>query len=77
MSEIIGGHTVGMSTAVENIIARHCGLKCAGISAITNLGAGMSDENLSHDQTLAGAKLAEQNMAKLMETFVKNWAAQN
>lgn len=74
MAQAIGADTVGMSTAVENIIARHCGLACVGVSAITNLGAGMSDEALSHEQTLAGARMAEGNMARLVESFLAAWA---
>ncbi len=69
-AKTIGADTIGMSTAVENIVARHCGLKCVGVSAITNLAAGMSDEPLSHEQTLEGAKLAEGNMLKLIRAFV-------
>lgn len=74
MARAIGADTVGMSTVVENIIARHCGLDVMGVSAITNLAAGMNDEPLSHDQTLRGAKLAEQNMAKLVEAFLDQLA---
>ncbi len=59
-----------MSTAVENIIARHCGLKCVGVSAVTNLAAGMGDVPLSHEQTLEGAKLAESRMAALVGAFM-------
>jgi xanthosine phosphorylase len=70
MLKAIGADTVAMSTAAENIIARHCGLKCVGVSAITNLAAGMGNEPLSHEQTLAGAKLAEHNMAKLVRAFI-------
>lgn len=70
-AKILGADTVGMSTAVENIIARHCGIKCVGVSAITNLAAGMSDEPLSHEQTLQGAKMAEDNMIRLIGSFIR------
>lgn len=70
MARAIGADLVGMSTVTENIIARHCGLKCIGVSAVTNLAAGMGDTALSHDQTLEGAKLAEQKMATLIDAFI-------
>lgn len=74
MAQAIGADTVGMSTATENIIARHCGITCVGVSAITNLGAGLGAEPLSHEQTLEGAKLAADNMARLVNTFIASLA---
>ena len=53
------------SASPETIIARHCGLKVASVSAVTNMAAGMSDEILSHEGTLKGATLATENMIKL------------
>ena len=70
MARAIGADLVGMSTVTENIIARHCGLKCVGVSAVTNLAAGMGDTALSHDQTLDGAAKAEQDMATLIKSFI-------
>lgn len=65
MFKMLGAHAVGMSVIPEVILARHCGLKVASVSAITNLGAGLSDEVLSHEGTLKGAKLATDNLVKL------------
>ena len=75
MAGIMGAHLVGMSTAAENIIAAHCGLKCVGVSAVTNLAAGLSDEALSHEQTLIGAEKAAQNMARLVQNFIALYGA--
>ena len=50
-----GGDAVGMSSVPDCLIARHCGLKVAGVSCITNMGAGLSDENLTHAHTLENA----------------------
>lgn len=67
----LGADTVGMSTVPETIIARHCGLKVVSVAAVTNYAAGMSEEQLSHEQTLRGAKLAIDNLAKLFLAFVE------
>lgn len=74
MYKMLGGHAVGMSTVPEVIIARHCGLKVASVSAITNLGAGLSSEVLSHEGTLKGAKLAADNLIKLFIAFLDGFA---
>jgi purine nucleoside phosphorylase len=50
-----GGDAVGMSSVPDCLIARHCGLKVAGVSCITNMGAGLSDEHLTHSHTLENA----------------------
>lgn len=50
-----GGDAVGMSSVPDCLIARHCGLKVVGVSCITNMGAGLSTENLSHAHTLENA----------------------
>ncbi|MCK4870160.1 MAG: purine-nucleoside phosphorylase [Gammaproteobacteria bacterium] len=71
--KILGADAVGMSTVPETIIARHCDLKVAAISAITNLGAGITNEKLSHEHTLKGAKLAVGSMIKLLLGFVENY----
>ena len=50
-----GGDAVGMSSVPDCLIARHCGLKVVGVSCITNMGAGLSTENLTHSHTLENA----------------------
>ena len=69
---ILGADAVGMSTVPEVIVARHCGLKVAVISAITNYASGMSAEKITHEHTLYYGKLAATNLTNLIITFLKN-----
>jgi xanthosine phosphorylase len=66
---MLGGDVVGMSTIPEVIIAKHCGLKIAAISAVTNFGTGLSTDKNSHEVTLQFAKLAAENLTKLIVGF--------
>lgn len=66
----MGADAVGMSTVQETILARHCGLRVAAISVITNLAEGMTEEPLSHEQTLAAAERAAGDLTRLLLNFV-------
>jgi xanthosine phosphorylase len=70
----LGADAVGMSTVHETAVARHCGLRVAAISAITNFAEGMSDEPLSHEQTLRDAQRAAEDLAPLLVRFVERLA---
>ena len=72
MAQKWGADAVGMSSVPDCIIARHCGLRVVGCSCITNLGAGMSDENLSHAHTLENAAKGAGDFEKLVTAFVKH-----
>ncbi len=50
MCRILGGDAVGMSTACEAIAANHMGMKICGISCISNLACGMTEQPLSHEE---------------------------
>ena len=62
----LGADAVGMSTVQETILARHCGLRVAAVSVITNLAEGMSDEPLSHEQTLRAAQDGAGDLTRLL-----------
>lgn len=69
--QVMGADAVGMSTVPDVLIARHCGLRVAAISTITNFAAGMSNELLSHDGTLQFAKIGAAKLLPLITTFFK------
>jgi xanthosine phosphorylase len=71
---VLGADAVGMSTVPEVILARHCGLRVAGISAVTNLAEGMGGEALSHEQTLRNADVAARDLLRLVERFAGAFA---
>jgi purine-nucleoside phosphorylase len=63
MARTMGANAVGMSTVPEVILARFLGLRVAACSVITNLAAGMTGAELSHQETkdmapVGGARLA-------------------
>jgi xanthosine phosphorylase len=66
----LGADAVGMSTVHETILARHAGLRVVAISTITNFAEGLSDEPLTHEQTLRDAERAAGALARLLEAFV-------
>ncbi len=68
--QTLGADAVGMSTVPEVLVARHCGLKVVVVSVLTNMGAGMMDVNLSHDETLRVANLAKGQLTELILTFI-------
>jgi purine-nucleoside phosphorylase len=66
MAQRLGADAVGMSTVPEVILARYFGLKVVALSMITNLGAGMVDEELSHHQTKTEAAKGAERFERLV-----------
>lgn len=73
----LGADAVGMSTIAEVIVARHCGLKVAALSAITNLAAGLSSVDLSHEETLRNGRIAAQALERLLLTLMEKLSSDN
>jgi len=67
-----GADVVGMSVVPEVLVARHCGLRVAGLTVITNLAAGMSDEKITHEGTLHFGEIGARRMTKLIPEFIKD-----
>ena len=70
MAGIIDGQLVGMSTALEAIAAREAGLEVLGISLVTNLAAGISDQPLDHAEVLEAGRAAASRMGDLLGRVV-------
>ncbi|MDQ7993805.1 MAG: purine-nucleoside phosphorylase [Propionicimonas sp.] len=66
MAQLLGGDLVGMSTTLETIAAREAGLEVLGISLVTNLGAGISPEPLSHAEVIEAGRAAEPRLRELL-----------
>ena len=67
----LGGDAVGMSTVLEAIACRWAGIEVAGISLVTNPGAGYSGEPLNHEEVLAAGAAAGPRLARVIRRFVR------
>jgi len=70
MAKAVGGHLVGMSTALEAIAAREAGMEVLGLSLVTNPAAGVSDRALSHDEVIQAGRDAEPVISTLLAGIV-------
>jgi purine-nucleoside phosphorylase len=71
MLRTLGADAVGMSTVLEAIAARWAGLEIVGVSLVTNPGAGVTGEPLSHEEVLAAAAEAAPRFTALVRGFVR------
>lgn len=67
MLERLGGDAVGMSTVPEVLVARSRGMRCLGFSIITNPGAGITGEALSHEEVLAVSEQVARRLSILLK----------
>ena len=70
MLRAMGAQAVGMSTVPETILARHAGLRVLGLAMLTNMGAGMAAETLSHAHTLHTAQATAATASRLLAAIV-------
>ncbi len=70
MSRLLGADAVGMSTVPEVILARFFGLEVAAFSVITNFGAGMTGNELSHDETKEMAPRGGETLGQLIAAWL-------
>ena len=72
MYRMLGGDAVGMSTACEAMAANHAGMKVCGISCISNLASGLSDNPLCHEEVITTGKKVAPLFTKLIIKSIEN-----
>ncbi|HZK46381.1 MAG TPA: purine-nucleoside phosphorylase [Atopostipes sp.] len=70
MINTLGGDSVGMSTVPEVIVARHAGIRVAGISCITNFAAGLGGE-LNHEDVIEVSTKIRSSFKSLVVTLLE------
>lgn len=65
-----GADAVGMSTVPEVIVANHCGIRCFGISVITDLGVEGKIVEVSHEEVQKAADAVQPLMAEIMREMI-------
>jgi purine-nucleoside phosphorylase len=75
MLRAFGADAVGMSTVPEAIAARHCGLRVAGISCISNMAAGILDQALSEAEVFEVTRRVRHEFSALIRGLLKRLAA--
>lgn len=71
----IGADLAGMSTVPEVIAARHLGMRCLGISVVTNLAAGVGEGEIDHEGVLAIGAEAQPRLTRLLRELLPALAA--
>lgn len=71
----IGADLAGMSTVQEVIAARHLGIRCLGISVVTNPAAGVSPEPIDHEAVLEVGSRAAGDLTSLLRELVPTLSA--
>ena len=71
----VGGDLAGMSTVPEVIAARHMGIRCLGISVVTNMAAGVLPEKIDHEAVLEVGARAAGSLTALLRELVPTLSA--
>jgi len=76
VARMLGADLVGMSTVPEVVIARRLGLRVLAVSMVTNLAAGLSDEPLTHTQTMRAAAASIVPLTSVMVKLFDGWGSE-
>lgn len=69
--QLIGGDTCGMSTVPEVIVAHWCGIKCFGVSVVSNALADAGVVETSHEEVQANTLKAQNNLTTLFREMAR------
>lgn len=70
----LGADAVGMSTVPEVIVANHMGVKCLGISCITNMAAGVLKQKINHEEVMLTGERVKGNFIRLLQAIIPQLA---
>jgi purine-nucleoside phosphorylase len=71
MLERLGAHAVGMSTVLEVVAARARGLRCLGVSVVSNAAAGILPQKLNHIEVMEAAERVGGQLSLLVEGIIQ------
>jgi len=66
----LGADAVGMSTVPEAIVARQMAMEVLGISCITNMAAGISDQPINHEEVMATGDRVRVTFTELLRKVI-------
>lgn len=67
----LGADSVGMSTVPEAIIAKHCGMRITGVSCVTNMAAGIQQQELSHAEVQETADRVKYTFKNIVKEYIQ------
>lgn len=70
MLRAFGADAVGMSTVPEAIVARHMGMNVVGISCITNMAAGISEQTINHEEVMETGQKVRETFTQLLRRII-------
>jgi purine-nucleoside phosphorylase len=66
----IGADVVGMSTVAEVIAANHMGIRCVGISCVTNMAAGILPQKINHEEVLETGAMVRDTLVRFLKKLL-------
>ena len=67
----IGADVVGMSTVAEVIVANHMGMKCLGVSCVTNMAAGIvPEQKINHEEVLETGAMVRDTLVRFLKALI-------